>query len=256
MKLATWNVNSLNVRLPHVLKWLEENPVDVLCVQETKLTDDKFPVAAIEAAGYHVVFSGQKTYNGVAILSKHPIADVVINNPHYEDVQQRILAATIAGMRIVCAYVPNGQAVGTDKYEYKLGWLKSFRDWLEAEAAAHPNLAVLGDYNIAPEDRDVHDPVAWKDQVLCSVPERAALEALFKLGLSDSFRLFEQADKTFSWWDYRMLGFQKNKGVRIDHILLSAPLARRCVACVVDRAPRKWEQPSDHAPVIATLSAE
>jgi exodeoxyribonuclease-3 len=254
MKIATWNVNSLNVRLPHVLKWLLENPVDVLCVQETKLTDDKFPVAAIEAAGYQVVFSGQKTYNGVAILSRLPMTDVVRNNPHYEDVQQRILAATIGGVRVVCAYVPNGQAVGTDKYEYKLGWLASFRDWLAAEAAIHPNLAVLGDYNIAPDDRDVHDPVAWAGQVLCSEPERAALQALFGLGLVDSFRLFEQAEKTFSWWDYRMLGFQKNKGVRIDHILLSAPLVARCSACVVDRAPRKWEQPSDHAPVIATLN--
>ncbi|WP_228893483.1 exodeoxyribonuclease III [Pseudoduganella aquatica] len=254
MKLATWNVNSLNVRLPHVLKWLEENPVDVLCIQETKLTDDKFPTAAIEAAGYHVVFSGQKTYNGVAILSKQPMTDVVVNNPHYEDAQQRILAVTTAGVRVVCAYVPNGQAVGTDKYEYKLGWLASFRHWLELEAAQHPNLAVLGDYNIAPDDRDVHDPVAWAGQVLCSEPERAALQALFALGLTDSFRLFEQAEKTFSWWDYRMLGFQKNKGVRIDHVLLSPPLAARCTACVVDRAPRKWEQPSDHAPVIATLS--
>jgi exodeoxyribonuclease-3 len=254
MKLATWNVNSLNVRLPHVLKWLEENPVDVLCIQETKLTDDKFPTAAIEAAGYHVVFSGQKTYNGVAILSRLPMTDVVRNNPHYEDVQQRILAATIAGVRVVCAYVPNGQAVGTDKYEYKLGWLASFRHWLELEAAQHPNLAVLGDYNIAPDDRDVHDPVLWAGQVLCSEPERSALQALFELGLADSFRLFEQAEKTFSWWDYRMLGFQKNKGVRIDHILLSPPLAARCTACVVDRAPRKWEQPSDHAPVIATLN--
>jgi exodeoxyribonuclease-3 len=254
MKLATWNVNSLNVRLPHVLKWLEENPVDVLCIQETKLTDDKFPIAAIEAAGYHMVFSGQKTYNGVAILSKLPMTDVVRNNPHYEDAQQRILAATIDGVRVVCAYVPNGQAVGTDKYEYKLGWLGSFRHWLELEAAQHPQLAVLGDYNIAPDDRDVHDPVAWAGQVLCSEPERAALQSLFALGLTDSFRMFEQAEKTFSWWDYRMLGFQKNKGVRIDHILLSAPLAARCTACVVDRAPRKWEQPSDHAPVIATLS--
>ena len=254
MKLATWNVNSLNVRLPHVLKWLGENPVDVLCIQETKLTDDKFPIAAIEEAGYHVVFSGQKTYNGVAILSKLPMTDVVRNNPHYEDAQQRILAVTIDGVRVVCAYVPNGQAVGTDKYEYKLGWLSSFRHWLELEAALYPKLAVLGDYNIAPDDRDVHDPVAWAGQVLCSDLERAALQSLFALGLADSFRMFEQADKTFSWWDYRMLGFQKNKGVRIDHILLSPALAARCTACVVDRAPRKWEQPSDHAPVIATLS--
>lgn len=253
MILATWNVNSLNVRLPHVLKWLEANPVDVLCIQETKLTDDKFPAAAIEEAGYQVVFSGQKTYNGVAILSKLPMTDVVRNNPHYEDAQQRILAATIAGVRVVCAYVPNGQAVGTDKYEYKLGWLASFRHWLEREAATHPKLAVLGDYNIAPDDRDVHDPAAWAGQVLCSEPERAALQALFGLGLTDSFRLFEQADKTFSWWDYRMLGFQKNKGLRIDHILLSGPLAERCTSCVVDRAPRKWEQPSDHAPVIAVI---
>ncbi|PHV07354.1 exodeoxyribonuclease III [Rugamonas rubra] len=253
MKIATWNVNSLNVRLPHVLKWLEENPVDVLCVQETKMTDDKFPAAAIEAAGYHVVFSGQKTYNGVAILSKLPIGDVVKNNPHYEDAQQRILAATIDGVRVVCAYVPNGQAVGTDKYEYKLAWLAAFHQWLSEEAALHPQLAVLGDYNIAPEDRDVHDPAAWADQVLVSVPERAALTRLLELGLQDSFRLFEQAEKSFSWWDYRALGFRLNKGLRIDHILLSKALVARCSACVIDRAPRKWEQPSDHAPVIATL---
>jgi len=254
MKIATWNVNSLNVRLPHVLKWLEEHPVDVLCLQETKLTDDKFPLAALEAAGYQVAFSGQKTYNGVAILSKLPMTDVVRNNPRYDDAQQRILAATIAGVRIVCAYVPNGQAVGTDKYAYKLAWLQAFEQWLAEEIAANPNLAVLGDYNIAPDDRDVHDPAAWEGQVLVSEPERAALNGLLALGLTDSFRLFEQPEKTFSWWDYRMLGFQKNKGLRIDHILLSAPLVARCEACVVDRAPRKWEQPSDHAPVIATLA--
>jgi exodeoxyribonuclease-3 len=222
-------------------------------VQETKMTDDKFPAAAIEAAGYHVVFSGQKTYNGVAILSKLPISDVVKNNPHYEDAQQRILAATIDGVRVVCAYVPNGQAVGTDKYEYKLGWLAAFHQWLSEEAAQHPQLAVLGDYNIAPEDRDVHDPAAWADQVLVSVPERAALARLLELGLQDSFRLFDQPEKSFSWWDYRALGFRLNKGLRIDHILLSKALVARCSACVIDRAPRKWEQPSDHAPVIATL---
>lgn len=253
MKLATWNVNSLNVRLPHVLKWLEENPIDVLCIQETKLTDDKFPVAAIEAAGYHVAYTGQKTYNGVAILSKLPMSDVVKNNPHYEDVQQRILAATIDGVRVVCAYVPNGQSVDSDKYEYKLAWLSAFHDWLKQEAALYPQLAVVGDYNIAPEDRDVHDPAAWAGQVLVSDKERAALTRLTDLGLKDAFRLFEQADKSFSWWDYRALGFRLNKGLRIDHILLSAPLAARCSACVIDRAPRKWEQPSDHAPVIATI---
>ena len=253
MKIATWNVNSLKVRLPHLLQWLEANPVDVLCLQETKLTDDKFPCAEINAAGYQVAFSGQKTYNGVAILSKHAIADVVKNNPRYPDEQQRIIAATIEGMRIVCAYVPNGQTVDSDKYVYKLAWLASLREWLDEEMRTHAHLALLGDYNIAPEDRDVHDPLAWTDQVLCSDKERAALTALVELGLADSFRLFEQAEKSFSWWDYRQLGYQKNKGLRIDHILLSPTLAKRCVACAIDRVPRKWAQPSDHAPVIATL---
>ncbi|MFT5642834.1 MAG: exodeoxyribonuclease-3 [Janthinobacterium sp.] len=253
MKLATWNVNSLKVRLPQVLQWLQDNPVDVLCLQETKLSDDKFPFAEIEAAGYHVAFSGQKTYNGVAILSTMPLADIVKNIPGHEDPQQRILAATINGMRVICAYVPNGQSVESDKYEYKLGWLAALHDWLAEEAKAHPELAVLGDYNIAPEDRDVHDPAAWVGQVLVSERERAALQRLIDLGLHDAFRLFEQADKSFSWWDYRQLGFRLNKGMRIDHILLSSTLAARCKACVIDRAPRKLVQPSDHAPVIATL---
>ncbi|MET0322661.1 MAG: exodeoxyribonuclease III [Duganella sp.] len=253
MKLATWNVNSLNVRLPHVMTWLEQNPVDVLCIQETKLTDDKFPVAQIEAVGYHVAYTGQKTYNGVAILSKLPIADVVRNNPRYDDPQQRILAATIDGMRIVCAYVPNGQSLDSDKYQYKMGWLNAFHDWIAEEAALHPQLAVLGDYNIAPEDRDVHDPAAWEGMVHVSEPERAALRRLLDIGLADAFRLFDQADKSYSWWDYRGLGFRLNKGLRIDHILLSPALAQRCTACAIDRAPRKWEQPSDHAPVIATF---
>jgi exodeoxyribonuclease-3 len=256
MKIATWNVNSLKVRLPHLLKWLTDNPVDVLCLQETKLTDDKFPTAAINEAGYQVAFSGQKTYNGVAILSKHPISDVVVNNPRYPDEQQRILAATIESVRFICAYVPNGQAVGTDKYGYKLAWLGALRDWLADEVARHGEhgLAILGDYNIAPLDQDVHDPAAWAGQVLCSDPERAALTALTDLGLTDAFRMFAQPDKSFSWWDYRMLGYQKNKGLRIDHILLSEALRKRCVACAIDRVPRKWEQPSDHAPVIATLT--
>ncbi len=254
MKLVTWNMNSLNVRLPHLLRWLEENPVDVVCIQETKLTDDKFPVAAIEAAGYQVAFSGQKTYNGVAILSRLPMTDVVRNNPLYPDAQQRILAATIDGIRVVCAYVPNGQAVDSDKYVYKLGWMASLREWLAGELATHPRLAVLGDYNVAPEDRDVHDPAAWEGEVHVSPPERAAFQALLDLGLADAYRLFEQPEKSYSWWDYRMLRFQKNQGLRIDHILLSPPLVARCTACTIDRAPRKWQQPSDHTPVIATLA--
>jgi exodeoxyribonuclease-3 len=235
------------------MNWLAENPTDVLCLQETKLTDDKFPASIIEAAGYHVVYSGQKTYNGVAILSKLPITDVVKNNPRLDDPQQRILAATIDGVRVVCAYVPNGQSVGSEKYEYKLGWLSAFHDWISEEAALHPQLAVVGDYNIAPEDRDVHDPAAWEGMVHVSEKERAALTRLLGIGLTDAYRLFEQPEKSFSWWDYRGLGFRLNKGLRIDHILLSAALVARCSACVIDRAPRKLEQPSDHAPVIATL---
>ncbi|WP_338758475.1 exodeoxyribonuclease III [Massilia sp. METH4] len=253
MQLATWNVNSLNVRLPHLLQWLEDNPVDIICIQETKLTDDKFPVAAIEEAGYQVQFSGQKTYNGVAILSRLPMTDIVRNNPLYPDEQQRILAATIGGMRVVCAYVPNGQAVDSDKYTYKLAWMAALRDWLAAELASHPNLAVLGDYNVAPEDRDVHDPTVWEGEVHVSPRERDAFRALLDVGLTDAYRLFEQPEKAYSWWDYRMLRFQKNQGLRIDHILLSAPLAARCTACTIDRTPRKWKQPSDHTPVIATL---
>jgi len=253
MKLATWNVNSLKVRLPQVLQWLESSPVDVLCLQETKLTDDKFPVAEIEAAGYQVVFTGQKTYNGVAILSRHPITEVVKNNPRFPDEQQRIISATIEGMRIVCAYVPNGQAVGSDKYDYKLRWLEAFIQWLEAELQQFPSLAVLGDYNIAPADADVHDPAAWQDQVLVSAPERAAFERLCAMPLADAFRLFPQAEKLYSWWDYRQMAFRRNRGLRIDHILLSPALTQRCSACEIDKLPRKWEQPSDHTPVIATL---
>jgi len=253
MKLATWNVNSLKVRLPQVLQWLESSPVDVLCLQETKLTDDKFPVAEIEAAGYQVVFTGQKTYNGVAILSRHPITEVIKNNPLFPDEQQRIISATINDMRIVCAYVPNGQAVGSDKYDYKLRWLEALIQWLEAELQQFPSLAVLGDYNIAPADADVHDPAAWQDQVLVSAPERAAFERLCALPLADAFRLFPQAEKLYSWWDYRQMAFRRNRGLRIDHILLSPALTQRCTACEIDKLPRKWEQPSDHTPVIATL---
>ncbi len=254
MKLATWDVNSLKVRLPQVVQWLEYNPVDVLCLQETKMTDDKFPQAEIEALGYHVAFSGQKTYNGVAILSRLPMTDVVKNNPLFDDEQQRIISATIDGIRVICAYVPNGQAVGTDKYAYKLSWLDALSRWLETELQKYPNLAILGDYNIAPADEDVHDPIAWKDQVLCSDEERAAFKRLCALPLVDSFRMFPQAEKSYSWWDYRQMAFRRNRGVRIDHVLLSAPLAARCTACEIDKLPRKWEQPSDHTPVVATLS--
>ena len=253
MKLATWNVNSLKVRLPQVLQWLADNPVDVLCLQETKTIDEKFPVAEIEAAGYQVAFTGQKTYNGVAILSRHPLTEVVKNIPEFEDEQQRVIAATIDGVRVVCAYIPNGQAVDSDKYQYKLRWLDGLHDWLARECGAHPNLALLGDYNIAPDDRDVHDPVLWQGQVLVSEPERAAFRRLLDLKLQDAFRLFEQPDKLFSWWDYRQMAFRRNMGLRIDHILLSAPLAARCTACMIDKAPRKWEQPSDHTPVVATI---
>lgn len=253
MKIATWNVNSLKVRLPQVLQWLADNPVDVLCLQETKTVDEKFPVAEIEAAGYQVVFSGQKTYNGVAILSRHPITDVVKNNPLYADEQQRIIAATIEGVRVICAYIPNGQSLDSDKYIYKLSWLKGLHKWLEQEQKQHAQLALLGDYNIAPEDRDVHDPAAWVGQVLVSEPERAAFVRLQEMGFTDAFRMFDQPPKLYSWWDYRQMGFRLNRGMRIDHILLSAPLAERCSACVIDKVPRKWEQPSDHTPVIATL---
>lgn len=253
MKIATWNVNSLKVRLPHLLQWLEANPVDVVCLQETKLTDDKFPVAALNVAGYEVAFTGQKTYNGVAILSRLPITDVQKNNPLFDDPQQRIVAATIGGIRFVCAYVPNGQALDSDKFVYKMAWLAALRDWLTAELVLHPQLAVLGDYNIAPEDRDVHDPVEWAGGIHVSPAERAALGTLAALGLQDAFRLFEQPEKSFSWWDYRMMGFRRNRGLRIDHILLSPALAAVCSACVIDRDPRKWEQPSDHTPVVATL---
>ncbi len=252
-KIATWNVNSLKVRLPQVLDWLAEQRPDVLCLQETKLEDKAFPHAEIEAAGYRAVFSGQKTYNGVAILARSEPRAVERGIAGFEDPQQRVISATIDDMRIVCAYIPNGQSVDSDKYQYKMQWLAALRDWLADELAKYPRLALLGDYNIAPEDRDVHDPVAWQGQVLCSEAERAAFRGLIELGLSDAFRRFEQPEKSFSWWDYRMMGFRRNHGLRIDHILLSPALAAECSASSIDKAPRRLERPSDHAPVIATL---
>lgn len=254
MKIASWNVNSLKVRLPHLLDWLAEATPDVVCLQELKLEDANFPRAEIEAAGYHVAFSGQKTYNGVALLARSPIEDVVCGNPHFPDEQKRLISGTVDGVRVVGAYMPNGQEVGCDKYDYKLRWLDALAEWLDGELQRHPQLALCGDYNIAPDDRDVHDPARWRDCILVSEPERAAFRRLLALGLCDSFRLFEQPEKTFSWWDYRMLGFQKNLGLRIDMILLSQPLADKCTAAGVDRGPRKRERPSDHAPVWATLS--
>lgn len=251
MKIATWNVNSLKVRLPHVLGWLAQHAPDVLCLQETKTEDKGFPFAELREAGYAAVHNGQKTYNGVAILARDAMAAVQCDIPGFADPQKRIVAATVAGVRIVCAYMPNGQAVGSDKYAYKLGWLSALTDWLRAELADHPRLALLGDFNIAPDDRDVHDPAAWQGQILCSAAERQAFRALLDLGLRDAFRLFDQPEKSFSWWDYRMMAFRRNIGLRIDHILLAAPLAAQCRGCAIDKLPRKLERPSDHAPVIA-----
>ncbi len=253
MRVATWNVNSLKVRLPHLLDWLAAERPDAVCLQETKLEDSRFPVEEIAAAGYQVAYCGQKTYNGVALLAREPITDVVCGNPRFPDEQKRLISGSLAGLRVVCAYVPNGQAVDSDKYRYKLAWLAALADWLEEELKTHPQLVLAGDFNIAPADRDVHDPAAWAGQILCSDAERAAYRRLLDLGLSDSFRLFDQPEKTYSWWDYRMLGFQKNLGLRIDHVLLSPPLVARCTAAAIDRAPRKRERPSDHAPAYADL---
>jgi len=253
MKVATWNVNSIKVRLPQLLAWLAEAQPDVVCLQELKTEAAGYPREALEAAGYASAVNGQKTYNGVAILSRGPLTAIVADLPGFEDVQKRVLAASVGDLRVVCVYCPNGQAVGSEKYEYKLRWFAALRDYLAAELAQHPRLVVAGDFNVAPEDRDVHDPKAWEGQVHVSAPERAAWRALLDAGLQDSFRLFEQPEKIFSWWDYRMMGFRRNAGLRIDHVLLSAPLAARCSACVVDKAPRKLERPSDHAPVVAEL---
>lgn len=249
MRLASWNVNSLKVRLPHVLDWLAEQTPDVLCLQETKLEDGNFPIKEIEAAGYHAVYSGQKTYNGVAILARTPPQDVVFGIPGWEDLQQRVLSATIDGVRVVCVYVPNGQSVDSDKYPYKLAWLHALEGYLRDSLQSYTQFAVLGDYNIAPTNRDVYDIALFSEGILVSEPERAAFTRLLALGLTDSFTLFEQAEPVYTWWDYRMGGFRRNHGLRIDHILLSASLAQRCTDWQVDKAPRKLERPSDHAPV-------
>lgn len=276
IRIAAWNVNSLKVRLPHVLRWLQDQekskkPIDALCLQELKLTDDKYPHKELEDAGYLSLVAGQKTYNGVAIILRKaalaPIASDLEtaflkptrNIPSFEDEQQRVLAATVCfsgaqPMRLVSAYFPNGQSPDSDKFAYKLSWLNALQTWLKSELEQNSRLALLGDFNIAPADEDVHDPKAWEGQNLVSPPERNAFQELIKLGLSDSFRMFEQAPKTFSWWDYRMMGFRRNAGLRIDHILLSEALKDKCSASIVDKEPRTWEQPSDHAPVIANIA--
>jgi len=275
VRIAAWNVNSLKVRLPHVLKWLQDQekvkkPIDALCLQELKLTDDKYPHKDLEDAGYVSLAAGQKTYNGVAIIVRKaalaPVASdasttflkPIRNIPGNVDEQQRILAATIpfAGVqpiRLVSAYFPNGQSPDSDKFVYKLAWLKALEDWLKDELSKNSRLALLGDFNIAPADTDVHDPSKWIGQNLVSPEERKAFQQLLDLGLTDSFRMFEQAAKSFSWWDYRMMGFRRNAGMRIDHILLSEALKDKCKASMIDKEPRTWEQPSDHAPVIAEI---
>ncbi|WP_313076402.1 exodeoxyribonuclease III [Melaminivora sp.] len=260
MQIATWNVNSLSVRLPQVLEWLAANPgVDALGLQELKLVDEKFPHEAFAALGYQAAAFGQKTYNGVAIISRHPLQDVMRNVPGFGDEQARVIAATLAApggpLRLVNAYFVNGQSPGSDKFDYKMRWLQALQDWLRAELQQHPRLALVGDFNIAPEDRDSFDPVGLAGSIHHTEEERAHFRALLDLGLTDAFRLFEQQEKTFSWWDYRMLGFQKNRGLRIDHILVSGALRGSVTACHIDRAPRKNKQPSDHTPVVVTLAA-
>ena len=254
MKLATWNVNSLNVRLPHVEQWCAQAQPDLLAIQETKMEDAKFPRAAIEALGYEVAFSGQKTYNGVAVMARQPIEDVVTDVPGLDDPQRRILISTIGDMRVANLYVVNGQAVGSEKYAYKLNWLDKVTRFLEGELRNDPRLIVMGDFNIAPDDRDVHDPVAWHEKILCSTPERDALRRLLDLGLSDSFRQFDESAGKFSWWDYRQAGFRRDLGLRIDLVLASAPLMERASAASIDREPRGWERPSDHTPALLELS--
>jgi exodeoxyribonuclease-3 len=249
-KIATWNVNSLRIRLPHVLDWLAREQPDVLALQETKTVDADFPAEALMAAGYQAVFSGQKTYNGVALLSRTAASAVVTDPPQLDDPQRRILAASYGDVRVINVYVPNGSEVGSEKYAYKLDWLGKIHAFIREELAQYPQLVVLGDFNIAPEDRDVHEPAAWQGKILCSEPERQAFQGLLALGLSDAFRLFPQEEASFSWWDYRAAGFRRNIGLRIDHILLSVALQAECRACRIDKAPRKLERPSDHAPVV------
>jgi exodeoxyribonuclease III len=254
MQLATWNVNSLNVRLPQVIDWLAANPVDVLALQELKLTDDKFPAQALAEIGYQAQWFGQKTYNGVALLSKTPATEVIKNIPGFEDEQSRVLCGTVDGVRVIGAYFPNGQEPGSDKFAYKMRWLTALREWVGAEMAANPKLVLMGDYNITFDDLDVWDPEGLRETIHCTTEERLHLNALIDLGLTDAVRLFPQPEKNFSWWDYRDFGFRRKRGLRIDHILITEALKAQASACAVDVAPRKNERPSDHAPVVLTLA--
>ena len=258
MQIATWNVNSLKVRLPQVLAWLEANPVDALCLQELKLSDDKFPFDVLKEAGYEAAAFGQKTYNGVAILSRSPLRDVVRNVPGSQDTQARVIAATLdtphAALRLVNGYFVNGQAPDSDKFVYKMQWLQELQDWLRSEMAVHERLVLAGDFNVAPEDRDSYDPIGLAGSIHHTPEERAHFQSLLEMGLTDAYRMFDQPEKSYSWWDYRMLGFQKNRGLRIDHILVTEALRTAVQSCTIDRAPRKNPQPSDHTPVVVTLA--
>lgn len=252
-RIATWNVNSLNVRLPHLLQWLGEDGVDIVAIRETKLTDDRFPVEALQEAGWHCAWHGQKTYNGVALVSREPISDVVTGIPGFDDTQARVIAGTIGDIRTLCVYVPNGQAVGSDKYAYKLEWLAALRDYVVNILAEHPNLVVSGDFNIAPTEADTHDPDRWEGHILCSDAERAALQALLDTGLTDAFTRIDPPEQRFTWWDYRQGGFRRGLGLRIDHHLISEPLLQRFDSFAIDIEPRRWERPSDHTPVVCGL---
>ncbi len=251
MKIASWNVNSLRVRLPQVAQWVGAQQPDIVCLQETKLTDENFPHAEIEALGFHTAYSGQKTYNGVAILSKSKPQDVVTEFPAFDDPQKRVLCVTVGDVRVLNIYVPNGQAVGSDKFEYKLRWLDAMIAFAKSQLALFPNMLIVGDFNIAPRDQDVHDPELWRGQVLCSDAERSKFVELLGYGFHDTFQKFDQDAEVFSWWDYRAAGYARNRGLRIDHILASADLYKQCSHSSIDTEPRGWERPSDHAPAVA-----
>jgi exodeoxyribonuclease-3 len=253
MRLATWNVNSLKVRLPHLLDWLAQAKPDAMCLQETKTEDANFPAAELRAAGYEAVFCGQKSYNGVAILARAPLAEVQHGIPHFPDDPKRVIAATVGGLRVISIYAPNGQSLESDKYVYKLKWFEALAGWMADELPRRPRIAVLGDYNVAPEDRDVHNPKRWAGGIHVSEPERGAFRKLLEVGFKDAFRLFEQPEKEFTWWDYRLNAYPRGWGLRIDEILLSPELASRCSSCKIDRGPRERERPSDHTPVFADL---